>query len=255
MNKGAKPSRRGLLVYDGLPVRHGGAHRLSRLSPEHVLTAVTEFLDKCTGQADLKCALQFLSNQQLGVRRNAALFSKSRFRNAIGAGDLEGAKQAFGDPETRVLVAGPDDERVVQFSWPLSFAQLPEVVKWTGGRPTGEVPNIGPAWRTRVHGRFRIRDPRSGEILQYQGAECYGNQDWDGWHHLLGESYVNVAISVASTWGLIMSFPFESVSDEANALIGVIEGHLPFQFSRKTWSRWILNKAGTGYYQRKLELR
>src|SRR6185369_15846092 len=90
--------RKALLVYDGLPVSHGGAHRLSRFEPERVLQYLSHFLETCTAGAILNCNLQlYVSTASADSPRDIKQLRKA-------------AEREFGTAEYRGVASGPNRE-------------------------------------------------------------------------------------------------------------------------------------------------
>jgi len=76
---------------------------------------------------------------------------------------------------------------------------------------------------------FYPRDPLTGETLPGQGIDLYGGQEAAP-KLILGQSKIYLR------------------------LITQLEGALPFPLSTAAWSRWRLNRQGTRYYKRRLDL-
>ena len=219
--------RKALLVYDGLPVSHGGAHQLSRLPAERVFDYLLRFLDSCTADAGLACALQLYSSVPPGdSARDIKLVHRA-------------AKREFGWSKRRLVASGPNGAKDYVHSWALDSGDLSRAVAWAKQQAQPVVAFLGPALIVSVQARFVLRDPRSGQVLAHQDAAAYGRQDWDGWGHLLGESSLHVRLSQASTWSTILSLPFEDLTDDVRALIDAFQEHLPFS------SRGCVGRAGS----------
>jgi hypothetical protein len=104
-----------------------------------------------------------------------------------------------------------------------------------------------------VEATFKLRDPRSDELLSFQGREYYGDQEY-GFRMPLGLSRLYSRLSEPSTWSLFLSLPFTEVSEDLLHYVATLQKYLPFKFSPKHWTRWQLNAKGTRYYSRKVRV-
>jgi hypothetical protein len=142
---------------------------------------------------------------------------------------------------------------VHETSWGLSQEQLPQAISWLSEQQPAPLPSTGPPFVIGVETRFRLKDPRSGAVLPFQGPEHYGHQEYG--HQLpFGVSVLYARLSVKSTCSLLLCLPFGEVSDELQQYVATLQQRLPFKLSAKHWSRWQLNAAQTRYYSRKVSV-
>jgi hypothetical protein len=102
-----------------------------------------------------------------------------------------------------------------------------------------------------ARGTFHLRDPDSGEVFPFQGAEVYGGQE-AGWKLPLGESSLYLRLANSSACFLVPSLPFSAVNPTVRAYVARLESALPFRLSPKQWARWQLNAQGTRYHKRRI---
>jgi hypothetical protein len=230
--------RTALIVYDGKPVSSGGAHRLGRQGPSQVWRQLSRFLDTCT--------------HPIGPREAMVLVYES-VGGALAS--VQAAKTSaiarFGPPHSRIAVTGAS--RIREHAWLFDPDRVPDALEWLAGQSS--VPSIatGAGCVVSVQARFRLKDPDSGEVLPFQSAELYGQQELR--HGLrLGDSIMYARLGVKSTCLLTLCLPYVDVSSELLRLVGALQGHLPFKLSVKHWSRWQLNSTGRSYYARKVSV-
>jgi len=234
--------RPAFIVYDGLPVSAGGAHRIRQPRPELVWDQVARFLDVCAEPVE-------------PLKVNLELYSRAPTPDALSAA-AEQASALHGPGSRRTVASGTRDRsELFATSWLLEPAAIPGTLVWMGALPTIPAVNNIPAVVLSVRTIFRVRDPLSGEVLPYQGEEHYKPVGSIQGVVPIGLSSLFLRLSSqGSTCGLVMCLPFEEATDDLRACVGRLRERLPFKLSSKHWSRWSLNKKRTAYYARKIDV-
>jgi hypothetical protein len=230
--------RSAIIVYDGLPISSGGAHHIAIRNMVTVWAQLSEFLRECAISVEYrKVELWFESGPSAPDSSEDTRLSATRL---------------FGLPERRPLVSSSDGVRIYFSSWRLTYADIPRALDWLSEQdnPLDDYGMATTGLGMEIF--FKLVDPHSGQALPFQGAEHYGHQN--GFRSPLGISWVNPRLSSKSTCGIELSLPYEEVTDELRETIAYFQKYLPFKLSRKHWSRWQLNKAGTRYYARKISV-
>jgi len=225
--------RPALIVYDGMPVSSGGAHRLGRQHPSEVWTGLARFLDECTDPIG-PCETMALVYEAVG--RSFAPIQAAKTSSTT----------LFGPPHSRIAASD-----IREHSWLFDPDRLPGALEWLAERPP--VPSLatGTCFVVSVQARFRMKDPDSGELLPFQSAESYGRQELR--HGLpLGESILYARLGARSTCSLTLCLPYVGVSHELLRVVGAVQRRLPFELSARHWARWQLNSTGSSYYARKV---
>ncbi|NTW29643.1 MAG: hypothetical protein HGA39_09835 [Coriobacteriia bacterium] len=127
-------------------------------------------------------------------------------------------------------------------TWELQQEDISDLVEWLAKQDVPEDEYLLPSVRVFVHATFKLKDPRTGFTLPFQGLEYYG-----GMGH--GPSHIEAAIARKSHCGLNLNLPYVEATAEAREYVKELEAFLPFKLSRKHWTLWKLTKAGTGYYR------
>jgi hypothetical protein len=228
--------RPALIVYDGMPVSSGGAHRLGRRQPPQIWTQLSGFLDDCADTT--------------GPRKTMVLVYEAVGRSLT---PIQSAKKSattiFGRPRSRMAVSD-----IREHSWSFDPDRLPDALRWLAEQqqPVPSLPT-GTCSVVSVQVRFRLKDPDSGELLPFQDADAYGHQELR--HGLpLGESILYARLGATSTCSLTLCLPYVEVSSELLRLAGALQRRLPFKLSAKHWARWQLNSTGRAYYARKVSV-
>jgi hypothetical protein len=165
---------------------------------------------------------------------------------------LASARRGFGRASSRQSVFGAVVEH--EHRWTLRAEEIPQALDLLRTlEPLPRHAYLGSAISIAAQARFLLRDPDTGRLLEGQGAALYGRQEADV-DRLLGESFLSVRLSGSSTCSLFLSLPFPDATPEAKAYVTRLEVSLPFRMSRKHWTRWQLNKAGTRYYRRRIDV-
>jgi hypothetical protein len=234
--------RRAVIVYDGLPIASGGAHHLRTRKPLEAWSRLSEFLDTCATAIDLQSAGVYLRGEDVLPLAQAALVARS-------------ATEAFGastSSQTVWGVAGASD--LHESTWPLDWSRLQEAVAWVAAQePLASVHGVS-ALSVGFNVFFQLRDPRSGEVLPWQGHEHYPQQAYLLGVVPFGLSRMYAQVSQESRCSITLALPFEDVTDAVRQLAADLDAHLPFRLSHKQWTRWQLNKGGTAYYPRRVSV-
>jgi hypothetical protein len=230
--------RPALIVYDGMPVSSGGAHRLGLQQPTQIWTQLSRFLDECTDPIG-PCETMLLVYEAAGSVLTPIQAAKAS------------ATTLLGPPHGRIAVAGALEIR--EHAWLFDPDRLPDVLTWLAEQqPVPSLPT-GTSIVVSVQTRFRLKDPDSGERLPFQDADAYGHQELRNGLPL-GESILYARLGAKSTCSLTMCLPYVDVSSELLRLAGALQKRLPFKLSAKRWALWRLNSAGSSYYARKVSV-
>ena len=233
--------REALIVYDGLPIGSGGAHTLARQSLSRVRDTLETFLLECTDRKQP-------DRIQLTVYDGIAI--PADFSNRMN----EALAAIHGAPARRQVVGGRNAD-LWENSWTVAPGQFRAVADWLAARqPLPRIQCVaGPPIVLGVEATFKLRDPRSGDILPFQGTEYYGGHEY-GFRMPLGLSRLHLRLSERSTWALVLCLPFTHVSEELRTYVATFQNYLPFELSPRHWSRWQLNARHTHYYARKVKV-
>ncbi len=230
--------RSAIIVYDGLPISSGGAHHITNRNPLVVWAKLSEFLRVCTTKINYQYVeLWFKDGPAAPLAKNKTRLSASRY---------------FGHPKRRPLISGAKGTLININTWNLTSTDIPRALDWLSQQ---ENPLDDYGMATTGLGMlifFKLVDPRSGIELPFQGGEHYSHQN--GFRSPLGISSINPRLASKSTCGIELSLPYEDVNEELNEIIAAYQKFLPFKLSLKHWSRFKVNKAGTHYYARKINL-
>jgi hypothetical protein len=160
----------------------------------------------------------------------------------------------YGIPKRRHAVTGKNGN-LWSNTWAIAPAQFSAVADWLAAqRPLPRIQCVaGEPLVLGVEVTFKLRDPRSGDVLPFQGTEYYSGQKYAG-DVPLGLSRLYSRLSDRSTWALCLSLPFTQVSEELRTYLVALRDYLPFRLSATHWTRWQLNAEGTRYYPRKVKV-
>jgi len=230
--------RPALIVYEGMPVSSGGAHRLGRHGPAKLWARLSAFLSECAdpvGSYDAVVLVYEAAGGSVPSIESAKISATSR----------------FGRSRHRVAVSGVVEIR--EHSWNFNAEQLPHALTWLTDQTPVPSLSTGPPFVVSVQIRFRLKDPDSGKLLPFQGPEYYAHQTLG--HGLpLGESMLYTRLGTKSTCSLTLCLPFSDVSPELIRYVGALQQRLPFKLSERCWARWQLNAKGSAYYARKIRV-
>lgn len=247
--------RRAALFYDGLPVSSGGAHTLRERDPRAAWAKLEAFLEACCQVEKRSTWLQLYERIDLPVRPKGLAGLLRRGRAPVPDSSAEpfrkAASAAFGHPNRIDAKISAATFRINQWEWRLEQSRMGDAMRILVENPVPDVEEL-PAALLCVKTRFLLKDPATGEVLPWQDPACYGNTPSPVSGVPLGESGWYVRLGPRTTCSLCLSLPFEEAGEEAVALAGRLQEHLPFKLSPHHWTRWQFNKAGTGYYARKV---
>ena len=160
--------REALVVYDGLPVVSGGAHRLGRQTLTATRSCLESFLIDCTDRRQPD-RVQLILYEGMSVPSGFSTTIKERVTSV------------YGTPKRRHAVTGKNGNLWTN-TWTVAPALLSAAADWLAMQlpfPTihcvaGEPLVLG------VEATFKLRDPRSGDVLPFQGTEYYSGQKYGG---------------------------------------------------------------------------
>ncbi len=244
--------RRAVITYEGLPLSSGGAHSLGRLDPMTVWIRLGAFMDACATGVRMTARIELFDQSSAGERLAASLGLVQR---SVHRQVKSSATSSFGKPRRGIAVEAVEPgEGLRGVYWMLQESDVIPAIEWMKSQPSQPDTFIGPALVVSVEGPFRLRHPRSGDELPHQDPAAYGDFDFTGWGHLLGQSGLRARLGSYSTCSIVLSLPFEEATPELLGYVQVLQGYLPFKLSSKHWTRWQLNKGGNGYHGRKIDL-
>jgi hypothetical protein len=148
--------RPALIVYEGMPIASGGAHRLGGLGPAQVWAQLSAFLNEC---ADHVGSYETVLLVYEAVGRPLPSIESAKIS----------ATALFGQSGHRVAVTGVVE--IYEHSWNLNTDQLPRALAWLTDQNPVPTLSTGPPLVVSVQLRFSLKDPDSGEPLPFQGAE------------------------------------------------------------------------------------
>jgi hypothetical protein len=203
------------ILYDGLPLKSGGGHHLSRLSSQEILDSVTEFIATYTDGKHPSVSI---------------LMSQFKF------GQFIRFCLRFGIPN---------------FNWWGYWAIKKDLVSWsTSSKSLNDKLKLIIADNNllmSVTWRFYFVDPETGTLLPNQ-------KDLPVIDERKPRSDVYLRLSnfkkTASVW---FALPFEELDDVSLNYISALQRALPFKFSSKSWRIYNQSKNGN-WFARKLEV-
>jgi hypothetical protein len=160
------------------------------------------------------------------------------------------AARSFGRAEQKPIPVHPNPGNEHTFTWLVGVDQIADCLALMNEIEPFPEHRLGGPLLLRIPTVVHVRDPESGDIFPFQGPDYYGGHS-TGWDPL-GISYITPNLGRRCTCGLFLSFPFTELTPSVRDYIRRFDAALPFPLSKKTWSRWQLNKAGTGYNKRRV---
>ncbi|HET7744557.1 MAG TPA: hypothetical protein VFK76_07425 [Gaiellaceae bacterium] len=157
----------------------------------------------------------------------------------------------FGPGNRRLAVAGAVTEH--EHTWTLKSEDISDALDLMETLEPFPEHWRGAPLCLAVGATFCLCDPATGQAFPGQDPELYGHQDAGG-GRLLGQSSIYLRLSTTSTCALFLSLSFPEVTPTLSSYIERLGSRLPFDLSRKHWSRWQLNAEGTRYYNRKISV-
>lgn len=109
---------------------------------------------------------------------------------------------------------------------------------------------MAPVW-LRFSCGFAVKRP-DGEVWPDQDPTLFGSFETPTGVRL-GTSFTNLSLQAKRSMALLLSVPNASDTDLVE-LVPSLQSDLPFQLSRKHWSRWTLTNNGRTYRGRRLLL-
>jgi hypothetical protein len=226
--------RSAAIVYEGLPVSAGGAHRIRERDPRIVWTKLAGFLADC-------------AEQDTSPSLSLAIYDDGTSPVLVDE-LIADAADLHGDAVRRNFVSGVRSADVV--SWSITPSQVDGALAWLTRQPTLASVLLGPIAGLNIEAVFRLKDPRTGEVLPFQDRALYGNQPFG--RAGLGRSAFYSRLSDHSTCSIDLCLPFEQVSEDVREYVAAVASRLPFALSSRHWTRLHLNAAGTRYVGRRV---
>jgi hypothetical protein len=226
--------RSAMIVYDGLPISAGGAHTLRSTNLPGYLERFESFFS---------ARIEPLTPITHGIALTHPVELDGWYSDVYSR-----LVRGHGDPTTSVLTT---DLRVS--GWGLAPAEAPEALKLIAGVGPDPRPQGITALVLRFGCSFRLLDPDRSGVLPFQDPDCY-RVPQGPFGRPAGVSDMAVSLGAKSTCRLHLCLPFEEVDQKARDVAADVSAGLPFSLSRKHWALWRVNRAGTGYFPRKVEI-
>ena len=222
--------RSGFIVYDGLPHARGAAQRLDSPDPRRCWAELVGFLDACTDwtpPSRFQLSLVVSDDLPLGTLEAATAAARAR----------------LGEPRRNALPRSRPTRD--ETWWDVSASSVPAALEWIAEQQLPPQANGMQSATLSFVTRFRLQDPRSGDVLPFQGPEPYAQGG-----RLLGvvpygQSRLFAQLAATSTCSLVLCLPFECVDDGARGLVAALQARLPFALEPARWSRWALAPDGS----------
>ncbi|QNR24541.1 hypothetical protein [Croceimicrobium hydrocarbonivorans] len=213
------------LSYEGLPIKSGGAHSVSRESPkvnyEKTLGFLNLFADNIKAES-VELTLYKSKNKEYSVLN---LLTELTIK--------------FGIPKTK------NDGWLKSWTWSLKdeniqkgFEML-ELNKDLPKNPVGPI-TLNFCWN------FLFKDPKTNQVLPNQ--ELIPVLDFR-----VKNSRIYLRLSQESTISVWFAFPFARIDKYESAFIGELKSKLPFKASDKHWRMWEKSSNGN-WIPRKIEI-
>lgn len=202
--------RNAFIVYDGLPVSSGGAHRLRERDPVRAWEQLTRFLDHCCKSLSFRCRLLLYETfpPNVPVRGLAKLQPKVRRPDGPTADVRTEATPLFGKPQRRKMMQ-LDGKETFEEEWVVDRDLIPAALQLLAAHPIPDpeaLPNF-PALVLGIGTHFFIKDPQTGRVVPGQRFE--GCEKFEGpmYGIPLGESQAYVRLSSHTACSLILTLP------------------------------------------------
>jgi len=200
----------------------------------------------------LSHALETFTTYDPPGRVHLLLYEGGDVRGEAFGGLLAPIAARFGQRTSRQAVSGAVSLR--EHRWSLREEEIQEALALLRAiEPLPRQERLPSAISVRVEATFLMRDPETGRVLEQQAPALYGAQEASP-GRMLGQSFVSLSLGAPSTCSLFLSLPYPDVTPEVTAYARTLDESLPFRLSRKHWSRWALNKAGTRYHPRRVDV-
>lgn len=227
----------GLITYEGLPFSSGNAHHFRSKKLKASWSQFERLLAECTDCIAPVLCIEHCVSKEL----------PEEFRIRIESDLLE----RFGKPEHCSTVSGAAEE--CRNKWVVPRDRVVEALDWMQAQCPLPAYSIGAPLCLTVSAQFKFRDPDSGKVFPFQGFEIYDTRGY--WReHAIGMSSIFLRLSEKSTCVLLLTLPFPEPSEAVVAFVAKIQERLPFRLSAKHWKWWRMNKKGTGYYDRRVDV-
>ena len=221
------------VVYDGLPISSGGAHRLGRLSASAALAAWRRFLETRTAVERSRAYFDFPQTPDLRVEPKTV----SLIERTFGKSPMRLTTRLLRQPPTSIDV-------------PLHrFDEAADLLDSLAPLPTNEW-GMAPVWLWFT-ADFKVRSMDGGIVPGQDSARFGAFQTPSG--IFLGQSSARLILQAHAALGLTLCLP-EASDDELRQIVPWLEAELPMRLSKKQWTRWTLTKSRHSYRGRKLSL-
>jgi hypothetical protein len=156
------------------------------------------------------------------------------------------------------LHSSPNDRREYgvrgrSLMWTVAPEQAAALVVWRHALGPMKSNWLGGPALVSMEFKFRFTAAPGGDELPYQGSTFYGEQAYDGYGALLGESVCRLTLSARSSLSVLFFLPFETPTPELWQYVGFLQSRLPFELSEKHWKHWHPTKKGTSYVGSKIK--
>jgi hypothetical protein len=225
-------ARSGLISYDGLPIKSGGAHGLGRLRPAAAWKAFRRFLSNCT-TATQPTRVSITINDEPGVDPATIKSLRDSAKTMLRISSRPNQRRDFGEKGTSC-------------SWDIPAGLADAAVDWLAGAGPLAPNWLGGPAKVAVDYEFRVKSP-GGEELPFQRSEDYLGQNYDGYGVLLGESGCRLTLESKCALSLVLFLPFEEPDADLWKYARFFQKNMLMSFSKSHWKHWKLSKKGNVY--------
>jgi hypothetical protein len=226
---------RDLVTYIGLNLNTRRAHSLSTRGPIAAWRALQPFFDTCAERAEPdQIMVKIYTGDDIPQAWSSALISQ-----------LERAPSLS---NRGWLSEGPY-----------------RVEYWLADHPMAKILSIlqeaKPPFRSKLYPcavtldiKFRLIDPRTGNLLAYQEPAYYGDcRPSPSFSEIFGSSRALIQLSERTIIYLFLSIPFSTDDPALTDYVSVLQDNLPFKMSPKSWRLWKPSRGGRKYSSSRLE--
>ena len=214
------------ISYEGLPINSGGAHSVSRKSPQINYTKTLDFLNLFAYKINSKSINLTLNELDKKLYTSLKLVFKFILK--------------FGIPKIRY------DGLLKTWTWNLNEKHINKGFEALNLNNKLSKNPVGPITLS-FNWNFNFKDPKTNKVLPNQ--ELIPQLDFR-----IKNSRIYLRLSKESTISVWFAFPFEKMEEYELEFVKELKSNLPFRTSDKHWRIW--RKAETGnWVPKKIEMK